>query len=174
MALTLDFNYTITGIGTAIVVTDDTVYGEDGNPAREDCLVNFIVTNMRTGEEIEITYDETTVTTISIPVAADGWYRVQATVENDDDYEGDAFSDEQYIGILVTARFCDCLATYTNKLTEKVCGCEDSKVWEKLFCLKGQLIGVETLVSRNDMLSADMAIERLNIECQRLNSDCGC
>lgn len=170
MAFTLGMDYEIVSVGTGIIVTDTTNYGGD-NPDRVDCTVNFEITDKRTGEAIVVTYDETTVDEILIPVTHDGWHSIKMTVS----YEAETtVTDEKYLDILVTERFCDCMAEYTNKLTEKPCGCEDSKVWEKLFCLKGQLIGVETLVSKNDMLSADMAIERLGLECARLNSDCGC
>lgn len=172
MALELSMEYTITSVGQNIIVTDETVYGVGDDPTREDSLVNFIVTDKRTGELIEVTYDEETVEEILIPITHDGWYNILMTVTNNgDEVER---SDEKNLDILVTERFCECLAIYTDKLTEKMCGCEDKKVWESIFYMKGQLIGIEKLVENNDMLSADMAIERLGLECQRLKKDCGC
>lgn len=174
MALTLSSTYIITSVGASIIVTDTTDYGVDTNPAREDCLVNFIVTDKRTGEVIEVSYDEAVVTEILIPVTHDGWYDILKTVNNVDGYEGDEFSDEERLGVLVTERFCECLSQFSAKALEKMCGCEGDKFWDRLFCLQGQLIGVQALVARNEMLSADMAIERMGLECSRLNADCGC
>jgi len=171
MALTLAISYTITGVGENIIVSDDTVYGS-ANPTREQCLVNFIVTDRRTNEVIEVTYDETDVDEISIPVTHDGWYSILMTVTN---AEGQAeYSDEKVLGVVVTERFCECLAQFSAKALDKICGYEGAKFWERLFCLQGQFIGLQALVNRNDLLSADKAIERMGLECQRLNSDCGC
>ena len=52
--------------------------------------------------------------------------------------------------------------------------CEDSKVWDNLFCMEGRFLGIQRLVEKNDMLSADMVIERLELECNELNAECGC
>jgi len=40
--------------------------------------------------------------------------------------------------------------------------------------MEGQFLGIQRLVEKNDMLSADMAIERLELECNELNAECGC
>jgi len=171
MALTLLMDYEIVNVGTGINVTDTTVYG-GANPTRANSLVNFIITDKRTGELIEVTYDEETVEEILIPITHDGWYSILMTVTNA--VGQDERSDEKVLGVIVTERFCACLAEYSTKALEKQCGYEGSKFWERLFCLQGQFIGLQALVERNDLLSADMAIERMGLECGRLNTDCGC
>ena len=169
MALTLNSEYEIVNVGTGIIYRDITTYG-GANYDRNEVKVNFVATDRRTGQVIDFAYDEDTATEVLIPIAHDGWYNVVMTVSN----TGDEYSDEKVTNILVTERFCDCIANYSTKLLKKVCGCEDAKTWQKLFCMQGQLMGIAYLVEKNDMLSADMAIERLNLECKRLNEDCGC
>ena len=169
MALTINNEYEIVNVGTGIIVTDTTTYG-GANYDRNEVKVNFVATDKRTGQVIDFTYDEDTVDEVLIPVTHDGWYSILMTVSN----AGDEYSDEKRLDLVVTERFCACLAEYSTNITKKVCGCEDAKVWNRLFCLQGQLIGINTLVEKNDLLSADMAIERLNLECKRLNEDCGC
>lgn len=171
MALTLAMSYVITSVGENIIVSDTTVYGS-ANPTREQCLVNFIITDRRTNEVIPITYDEATVDEISIPVTHDGWYTILMTVTNA--VGQPEYSDEKTLGVVVTERFCECLAQFSAKALDKICGYEGAKFWERLFCLQGQFIGLQVLVNRNDLLSADKSIERMGLECQRLNSDCGC
>ena len=170
MALTLLMDYEIVNVGTGINVTDTTVYG-GANPTRANSLVNFIITDKRTGELIEVTYDEETVEEILIPITHDGWYSILMTVTNAVGQE--ERSDEKVLGVIVTERFCACLAEYSTKALEKQCGYEGSKFWERLFCLQGQLIGLQALVARNDLLSADMALASLGSECGRPHTDCG-
>lgn len=168
MALTLENEYEIVNIGTGIIVRDTTVYGGD-EAERNTLTVDFIITDKRKGTIIEVTYDGATVEEILIPITHDGWYEILMTVSDGVDY-----SDEKTLGILVTERFCECKAELLSKLTDKICGCENPKVFEKLFVMTAQLIGIEALVAKNDLKSADMAIERLNLECKRANKDCGC
>ena len=112
MALTLLMDYEIVNVGTGINVTDTTVYGSD-NPTRASSLVNFIITDKRTGELIEVTYDEETVEEILIPITHDGWYSILMTVTNAVGQE--ERSDEKVLGVIVTERFCACLAEYSTK-----------------------------------------------------------
>ena len=144
--------------GTLLKISDTTVYG-DGivDPSRANSLVNFDVFSMRGGStDIKTNqYDPSTVTEMLQDINADGWYQVKITITQNP-IGGGLF------------------ASYLYKLTEKPCGCEDSKVWENLFCMEGQFLGIQRLVEKNDMLSADMAIERLELECNELNAECGC
>ena len=165
--------------GTLLKISDTTVYG-DGivDPSRANSLVNFDVFSMRGGStDIKTNqYDPSTVTEMLQDINADGWYQVKITITQNP-IGGGLFASYSYqtiVDTIVSDRFCRCKANYLYKLTEKPCGCEDSKVWENLFCMEGQFLGIQRLVEKNDMLSADMAIERLELECNELNAECGC
>ena len=165
--------------GTLIQLTDNTVYGDGTtDPSRANCLVTFDIFSMRGGaKSIKVNQDDpASVVFFLQDISADGWYQMKITITKNPTggWLGSNFSYEEVVDIIVSDRFCKCKANYLYKLTEKPCGCEDSKVWEKLYCLEGQFLGVQRLVEKNDMLSSDMAIERLLLECNELNADCGC
>ena len=165
--------------GKLLYITDTTVYGDGAtDPSRANCLVNFEVYGMRGSSTIISTnnYDPTTVTEILQDISSDGWYQVKMYITKNPigGWGGSNFSYGLVVDTLVSDRFCQCKANYLSKLTEKPCGCEDSEVWNNLFCMEGQFIGIQRLVEKNDMKSADMVLERLLLECNELNADCGC
>lgn len=179
MALIPSITIDIQNEGKLLKIVDNTVYGNGiVDPSRANSLVNFEVFSMRGGAKDITTnaYVPSTVTEVLNDISADGWYQVKITITQNP-IGGGAFAPYSYqsiLDILISDRFCICKANYLYSLTEKPCGCEDSKVWEALFCLEGQFIGIERLVAKNDMQSADMVLERLELECAELNADCGC
>lgn len=178
MALIPLFTNEILSNGSTIKIIDTTIYGNGiTNPSRSQCLVNFSVEFMRGTPTLLIMngYNPSIVTQILQPISNDGWYRIKITIVNDPSGTwATPFSEQKVIDILVMERLCICKANYLNKITDKPCGCEDSDIWKNLFCMEGQMEGVKRLVAKNDMKSADMVVERLLLECQHLNSDCGC
>lgn len=178
MALIPLFTHESLSGGTILKIVDTTVYGNGiTNPNRAQSLVNFEVEYMR-GTPIQLVmngYVPETVTQILQPITNDGWYRIKMTItRNPVGTWATDFSEQKVIDVLIIDRLCACKANYLNKITDKPCGCEDSSVWKNIFCMEGQLQGVTRFVAKNDMKSADMVVERLLLECQHLNSDCGC
>lgn len=172
-------NIEVLNSGTNIKATDVTVYGDGTtDPTRAQSLVDFSIVFMRgTMTLASNSYDPEIVTQVIQPISSDGWYQIKMTITKNPSgtWVGDDYSYEVIKDVLVIDRLCACKANILAKITEKPCGCEDSGVLKDLYCIEGQLLGVSTLVAKNDMLSADMAVERLLIQCnEKLNSDCGC
>lgn len=173
MALTLVVETEVLDKGENLQVTDATVYG-GSNPARNAVLINFTAFDMRTDPPTAIdfgSYDPATVESILIPIAHDGW--VQVTMALTTNPERDPTIDDTLVtDVLISERFCLCKANYALRVYSKKCGFEDPSQVEKLMCLNAQFEGIKYLVSENDMKSADMAIERLNLECILANVPC--
>lgn len=179
MALTPSISIDVLNNGSLLNIKDTTIYGNGIiDPSRANSLVNFEVYSMRGGSIIisDPNYDPITVTEILQEISSDGWYQIKISITENPSggWAGADYSYETIVDILVSDRFCQCKANYLTKITQKPCGCEDSKVWESLFCMEGQFIGIQRLVEKNDMKSADMVLERLLLECNELNTDCGC
>lgn len=173
MALTLANTIEVLDEGQNIEIVDTTVYG-GANYDRNQVKVYFLVQDMRNTPPADITpnYDPETVESILVPISHDGWYKITMTViANIGDYQDQLVKD-----YLVTERFCICKAKFAYKVFSCFCNCNSQKVQE-LFCLNAQLQGIvgdDGLVAHNDMLNADQAIERLNLECALYNEDCNC
>lgn len=179
MALIPSISIEVLSNGSLLKITDTTVYGNGIiDPSRANSLVNFEVYSMRGGSTLisTINYDPITVTEILQDISNDGWYQVKISITENPSggWAGTDYSYETIVDTLVSDRFCQCKANYLTKLTESACGCEDAGVWNNLFCMEGQFIGIQRLVEKNDMKSADMVLERLLLECNELNADCGC
>lgn len=170
MALTITNTITTINGGDNILIEDTTVYG-GLNPLRADVQVNFLVLDMRNNPPTDITppYDPATVTEILVTTPHDGWYKVtQSYISNDEEVQDELVKD-----YLVSERFCICKANFAYKVFSTFCTCNSQKIQE-LYCLNAQLGGVLDLVAQNDMLNADQAIERMNLECALYNEDCKC
>lgn len=170
MALTITNTITVLNDGENIEIEDTTVYG-GANPARNTLQVNFLVQDMRNNPPADITpsYDPETVTSILVTTPHDGWYKItQSYILNDESVQDELVKD-----YLVSERFCICKANFAYKVFSNFCTCNAKKVQE-LYCLNAQLGGVLDLVAQNDMLNADQAIERMNLECALYNEDCNC
>jgi hypothetical protein len=179
-AITAVVSHEIVNDGNAILITDDTVYRTPPTtPTRAQCYVNFLVQQINGDTVTDITpnYVSTSVTSILVPITADGWYRITMTITNIPPATDavPTFSTQAVQNLLVTNRYCNC---YSNKIynafQNSICGCENVKMVYQLLLLDAQFQGITYMVSKNDMNSANQALERIMLECQALDCDCGC
>lgn len=176
-AITAAVAHEITNNGRYILITDETTYRTGGNtPTRGDCLVNFLVEEIVNGIATDITpnYDPATVTSILVPISADGWYRVTETITGEEGFSPE-FSTQAVLNILVTDRYCQCWTDKAyNVFLKSTCGCEENKAIAQLIVMDAQFKGIERMVATNDMASAAKALERLGLTCAAFGCDCGC
>lgn len=174
MALNPTLSYQAQSLSKLLIVTDTTVYG-GSNLNRNQCEVTleaFKVKN-NVGTEYLLTYDPLTVTAWSININGDGWYRLILTIKEIGDPEN--VVTKQYDFIL-TQQLCYCFSTTsTAAFKSSTCGCENNDFLTRLYCLEGQIRGLEVMVAQGDYDSADKTLDRLNQECALLSKkSCGC
>lgn len=181
MALTPNFTYEVQNIGSQIFIVDATTYGDGSiNPSRAQSLVNFVITRYTStsSEVITPSYNESSVIQIYTPLNYDGWVKMEMTITNDPEgsWGGSDYSYKKTINILVKDRLNKCVTEFGRTIfLEKPCGCECDKKLNSYYCLKAQIdCGLSELVRRNDMLSAQMSLERLSQECTLAKTNCGC
>jgi hypothetical protein len=179
MALTATIDYSVLNDGKNILFKDDTTYGDGTtDPSREQSLVNFGVYFMRGGtpQEITLNYDPETATQVLADITSDGWYRLILTITNnpDGDWEGAPYSYQSTVDLLVTDRYCACLATFMKRFNNCPCGCENPADLLHLMEMQARFTGIEKMVSQNDINSADQSLEVLEKQCSLYNEDCGC
>ena len=176
MALSADFSYTVNTAGTAITVTDTTVYGAGGNPARDEVLVQLYFWDMHNGEEtaIDTNVDPATWTDQLIEgMTRDGWYRLRMLITtNASPYED---LSELIVDFVVEDRLFTCMGTVFVSLIDcSKCGCENKAQFYKYLCMQAELQSINNSVTNLDYLTADKIIQRLNQQCTLLNENCGC
>jgi len=175
MPLVLANQITTIDEGTNLLIVDSTQF--DDPYSREYYYVNFTVLDMRNNPPADITppYDQATVSEILVPISHDGWYKVtMAYTANPDANPPYVITPDELVkDYLSSELFCICKSKFAYKVFSCFCNCNPQKVQE-LYCLNAQLSGVLDLVAQNDMLNADQAIERMNLECALYNEDCKC
>lgn len=181
MALTSSFDYALQDDGSKILITDTTTYGDGTtDPSRAQSLVNYKVTKFTSvgSEDITPSYNENSVSNILASLNADGWVRIEQTItkNSEGDWAGDDFSYQRIINFIAKERLNKSLSEYgADLILKKSFGCECSDKLLEYYCIKAQTdIGIPELVRRNDMLSAQMAIERLEQSLNLLKKDCEC
>lgn len=181
MALSANFTYTVQNIGSQILIVDTTTYGDGStDPSRAQSLVNFEVTKITSTSKEDITpnYEESTVTQIYATLDVDCWVRIKMTITKEEDggWSGSDYSYQKIVNILVKERLNKCLTEFGESVyLSKPCGCECDDRLSTYYCLKAQTdCGLQNLVSRNDLLSAQMSLERLTQECVLAKGNCGC
>lgn len=175
MALTPKLSYQPQNLSKLLIVTDTTEYG-DGELERNEVKVElqaFKIKNNATQVAYNLTYDPLTVTAWSIDLNGDGWYRLILTITELANPQN--ILTQQY-DFLLTQKLCDCFVKTSHAaFKDSTCGCENTDFLTQLYCLEGQIRGLEVLVSQNDFDSADKTLDRLNQECALLSKKgCGC
>lgn len=146
-----------------IVITDDTVYG-GSNSSRNQVTVDFSVVRVLSSGTVSVsvpTYDNTTVTSVTLTGLVDGHYVVTMTI--DDIPTGDspsATADGAVYYVL-----SECLNT---KRDEWGCECCESAQAStlKLYKLDAVISAIEYAVSVSDYSSAQCIIERAQPLCE--------
>jgi hypothetical protein len=175
MALTPILSFQAQNLSKLLIVTDATVYG-GSNLDRNEVEVTLQALKIKNNEvqtEYDLTYDPLTVTAWSINIGGDGWYRLILTITEIADPEN--VETKQYDFVL-TQKLCDCFVrTSYGAFKDSTCGCENNDFLTKLYCMEGQIKGLEVMVAQGDYDSADKTLDRLNQECALLNKKgCGC
>lgn len=153
-------------ICSCVTLTDETVYGTP-NPDRADCTVTFAVykvdSNLTETAVTLPTYDEATVTSISVDLDGDSWYKLSMTVAANDG----SFSVNTTENIMVK---CAAERAYNTVLNTLQCGNNDNDVVLALAHMNANLEQLSYKWCLSDYQGAQRILECINA----LGSDCGC
>lgn len=171
MALQPTLSYVSSNLSRILTVTDTTVYGSpELNRNQVSVVLRAYKVKAGVTTEYTLTYNPLTVTAWTIDINGDGWYRLVLEITEIDNPEN--VVTRQYDFILMD-KLCSCFVKTSYKMfKDSTCGCENIS---GLYCLEGQIRGLEVLVQQGDLDSADKTLDRLNQECELLSKKgCGC
>ena len=160
-----------------LFVRDDTVYGTGiPDPARGDARVNFTVTYKPVaGDSVyTLVYDSDTVSSVVVPLAGDGHYRITMRIRPNEDWAGADFDYSEEVNLFITCALRQCYIANVTEFFRNRCKCSTPSAEKLIRDIRLGFAAIDIKVGEQaDYTGAQCILEELLARCVN-TADCGC